>query len=100
SVRSESSIAWGAHGRGNYIAAKLLWNPKVDVKAVLEDFYDQAFGPAAAPMQKYFERADGGNQTTDPAFYLALIQDLKDASELAKDHPDVMARLDQLKQFM
>jgi hypothetical protein len=100
SVSSESSIAWGAHGRGNFLAAKLLWNPQVDVKAVLADFYDRAFGPAAAPMQKYFERADGGNQTIDPAFYLALIQDLKDASDLAKDRPDVMARLDQLKQFM
>jgi hypothetical protein len=40
----------------NYFAlARMLWDPARDTTAVLPDFYRSAYGPAAEPMQKFFE---------------------------------------------
>jgi len=46
---------WGTIGLNYYVAAKLLWDPKTDVDALLQDFYEKFYGPAAKPMQRYFE---------------------------------------------
>jgi hypothetical protein len=35
--------------------AQLTWDPAVDAEAVLADYYQRAFGPAAAPAREYFE---------------------------------------------
>ena len=47
--------------RGQYTFG-LLWNPKADVDALLTDVFQQAFGPAAAPVRRYYERLDPGNE--------------------------------------
>jgi len=39
-----------------YITGKLLWNPDVDVNALLDEYYQKFYGPAAAPMKKFFTR--------------------------------------------
>jgi hypothetical protein len=96
----ESSNSWGVHGRGYYVANRLMWNPKVDVDALLADFYQQAFGPAAAVMKRYYERLDPGNDPLVSQHLVALaLRDLEEASKLASDRPDVLARLDRLKQY-
>ena len=41
-----------------YVNAKCLWNPDLDVDELLEDYYDKFYGPAKAPMKKFFERAE------------------------------------------
>ena len=41
-----------------YVTAKCLWNPDLDVDELLEDYYDKFYGPAKAPMKKFFERAE------------------------------------------
>ncbi len=46
---------WGTIGLNYYVAAKLLWDPTTDVDALLADFYEKFYGPAARPMQQYFE---------------------------------------------
>ncbi len=100
SVDCESGNNWGLHGRGYYVANRLLWNPGTDVDALLADFYGQAFGPAAAVMQRYYERLDPGNDPLLSEHLLGLaLRDLDEASRLAKDRPDVLARLDHLKQY-
>jgi hypothetical protein len=100
SVDCESSNNWGVHGRGYYVANRLMWNPKIDVDALLADFYPQAFGPAAAVMKRYYERLDPGNEPLVSEHLLALaLRDLKEASRLASNRPDVLARLDRLKQY-
>ncbi len=38
-----------------YVAAKLLWDPDTDVRALLEEFYRLFYGPAAEPMRAYYE---------------------------------------------
>ncbi|NQU11298.1 DUF4838 domain-containing protein, partial [bacterium] len=101
SLDCESGNNWGPHGRGYYIANRLMWDPNADVDALLADFYEQAFGPAAAPMRRYYDRFDPGNEPLMSAHLLALgFRDVAEASELAKNRPDVQARLDQIKQYL
>src|SRR5690606_20484245 len=62
SLDCESGNNWGPHGRGYYLANRLMWDPQSDVQALLEDFYEQAFGPAAGAMRRYYERFDPTNK--------------------------------------
>ena len=47
-----------ANGLDFYVAAKLLWDPSLDVDALLEDFYTKAYGRAAAPMKRFHQRLE------------------------------------------
>lgn len=100
SIDCESGNNWGLHGRGYYLANRLMWNPRADVDALLADFYTKAFGPAAPALRRYYERLDPGNQPLLNQHLIALaLRDLEEASRLAHDRPDVLARLAHLKQF-
>jgi hypothetical protein len=100
SLDCESGCNWGPHGLGYYVANRLMWNPKVDVDALLADFFESAFGPAAAAVRRYYERLDGGNEPLISEHLLGLaLRDLAEAAQLAQGHPDIFARLDQLKQY-
>lgn len=100
SIDCESGNNWGLHGRGYYVADRLMWNPDADVEALLTDFYQQAFGPAAAVMQRYYERLDPGNDPLLSEHLLGLaLRDLEEASRLAADQLNVLPRLDHLKQY-
>jgi hypothetical protein len=39
-----------------YVTAKVLWNPKVSVKMLLDDYYNKFFGPASTPMKKFYSK--------------------------------------------
>ncbi len=56
---AETSQGWGAHGLGNYLAARILWNldEARRVPAILDDFFARSFGPAAPEMREFYERA-------------------------------------------
>lgn len=101
SFDAESGNNWGVHGRGYYIANKLLWNPDADVNALLADFYEKAFGPAAPAMKRYYERVA---PDSEPLLSRGLIgeafRDVEEAARSAKDRPDVQARLDQMKHYL
>jgi hypothetical protein len=53
---SETQQHWANQGLNFYVAAKLLWNPKQDVDALLAEYYDRFYGKAAAPMRLYWGR--------------------------------------------
>jgi hypothetical protein len=53
---SETQQHWANQGINFYVGAKLAWNPKVDVDALLADYHRRFYGAAAAPMQRYWER--------------------------------------------
>ena len=101
SLSAESTSSWGSNGRGYYVANALLWNPNLDLNALLQDFYSKAFGPAAPMMEKYYERLSPEN---DPLMSGSLLgqafRDVDQATKAAKDRPDVLARLDQLKLYL
>jgi hypothetical protein len=101
SVDAESGNNWGPHGRGYYLANRLMWNPAADPAPILADFYDKAFGPAAKAVQRYYERVDPGNHPLMSRHLLALaFRDLEEAARLAENRPDVQPRLDHLKQYL
>jgi len=56
SINAEASCNWAPRGLGYYLAARLMWNVREDPRALLADFYEKAFGPAALPMECYFVR--------------------------------------------
>jgi hypothetical protein len=56
SVNAEASCNWAPRGLGYYLAARLLWNVQADPRALIADFYEKAFGPAARPMERYYVR--------------------------------------------
>jgi len=51
-----SVISWGPAGLDFYMYMKLAWNPDLDVDAELDLYYENYYGPAAAPMKAYHER--------------------------------------------
>ena len=101
SIDAESGNNWGVHGRGYYVANRLMWDPDADVEALLADFYEKAFGPGAAAMKRCYERLDPGNKPLISRHLFALAyRDVEDASKLAAERPDVQARLDHVKQYL
>ena len=97
----ESGSNFGPNGLGYVVASRLTWNPKADVDAICDDFYQKAFGPAASVMRRYYERFDGGNKPLLSDHLTALAhRDLAEASRLATKRPEILARLDDLKLYL
>lgn len=46
---------WSLDGPKAWLASQLLWNPRQDEKALLDDFYAGMFAESAGPMRRYFE---------------------------------------------
>ena len=100
-MSNESGSNFGANGLGYLVASRLMWNPEADVAAVCQDFYRRAFGPAAAAMQRYYERFDGRNKPMLSDHLMALAhRDVAEASDLATGQPGVLARLDDVKLYL
>jgi hypothetical protein len=57
-----------------YLTAKLLWNPAVDVDAIMTDFLNGYYGEAAPFVQKYIETVHESLQK-DSTFFLFLYGD-------------------------
>ncbi|WP_158289380.1 DUF4838 domain-containing protein [Paenibacillus flagellatus] len=52
---AESFPNWG-EGPKNWVYAKLMWNPSLDVDDLLEEWYERAVGPvAAADLKAYYD---------------------------------------------
>ncbi|MFN2352112.1 MAG: DUF4838 domain-containing protein [Kiritimatiellia bacterium] len=45
---------WSTQGPLYYLMAQLTWNPQADGEAILKDYYQRAFGPAAREMEDYW----------------------------------------------
>ncbi|MCC6682941.1 MAG: DUF4838 domain-containing protein [Phycisphaeraceae bacterium] len=39
----------------DYVTSKMLWNPDADVDAILDEYYQLFFGPAAEPMAQFHQ---------------------------------------------
>lgn len=53
---SETQQHWANQGLNFYVAAKLAWNPDLDVDQLLDDYFTRFYGTAAAPMRRYWQR--------------------------------------------
>ncbi|HWL52718.1 MAG TPA: DUF4838 domain-containing protein [Chthoniobacteraceae bacterium] len=45
---------WATHAPQYYLMAQLAWNPYLDADALMADYYQRAFGPAAEPVRRYW----------------------------------------------
>jgi hypothetical protein len=95
-VGTESRGAMATVFLNLYFRGQLMWNPDLDVDKALQDFYRLFFGPAAAPMERYWTRIFKAWEDTPvteheylaaPAIYTpelveALVSDLRAAEAL------------------
>jgi len=105
--RVECKPAWGYHGPSLYLAAKIMWNPGLDVDALLDDYFARLYGPAAKPMQKHFERLERAYAEADyhtgnvfdiphiltPSVMKELGRTLKKAEKIARRDPMLARRI-------
>ncbi len=95
---SESTYSSGAVGITWYLSSRMLWNPDVDEKQLLDDFYKKAFGEAEKPMRRMLERWAKSFMLTDHELALSF-RDISEADKLARD-PQVRARIDDYKKYL
>jgi hypothetical protein len=112
---------WGANGLDFYVLARLLWDPEQDVDAIIEDYLQKGFGPAAPAMRRYYDRLEKVtskmtaetdpkvfwyyevNRFWTPDVFRAAHEDLKEADQLAEKSPDAAAirkRIDLCRQAL
>jgi hypothetical protein len=63
--RTETPPEWAGSCPSRYLAARLMWDHTADVDALMQDFYQKFFGPAAGPMQRYIEMMDRAGHEAD-----------------------------------
>jgi len=63
--RVETFPNFGPQFPSMYVAARLMWNHRTDVEALLEDCFDKFFGSAAAPMGAYIRLMDAALRDAD-----------------------------------
>lgn len=98
-LSSEASDDWGPSGLGYYIADKMMWNIKDSehVNLYVEDFMNNCFGPAAAPMKEYYTLLDGSKPKVLSSDLLGRMYSLLDQSlKLTIAYPDITTRINDL----
>ncbi|OUS72430.1 hypothetical protein B1748_24720 [Paenibacillus sp. MY03] len=74
-IRGEALPAWAYHGPTLYLAAKMMWNPDLDVAALLEDYFTTFYGSAAEPMKRHFDILENAFAQAD--YYAGSIHDFQ-----------------------
>jgi Domain of unknown function (DUF4838) len=57
-ARMVGTSAWGVNAPINYLLAKQLWNPKLDVSATLNDWLHRAYGPGWQHIRALYDELD------------------------------------------
>ncbi len=85
-----------------YVTGKLYWNPNLNMKALLDEYYELFYGPAKAPMkqfvstaQKFWNDANKRNRQTTGIFEAVQVKDVfNDAKmRLLKSYLDAALKL-------
>lgn len=48
-------LHWSTQGPHYYTLAHLAWDPQTDVAALMDDYYERGYGPAAADVKAYWQ---------------------------------------------
>ncbi len=95
-MSAESGNGWGPLGLGHYVAARLLWNTGENFDAIVDDFFQKAFGPAEAPMRVFYRLIDRSSKPLLSQHLVgSLYRQLEAARRLTRD-PGIRSRLDDL----
>ena len=71
-LNTESRGAYATVFLNLYLRGQLMWNPVVDVEALLDEFYPKFYGPASEPMRRYWSaiyRTWEETRVTEHEFY-------------------------------
>ena len=98
-VMAETTSSGGAMAIGQYVASHLMWDLNLDDKALIEDWYDNAFGPAKAPMKRMMERWARGYRPISTELGMSY-HDIDEAERLATNNPAVLARVDDYAKYL
>lgn len=83
---------WAGQGLNYYVLAKLLWDPDVDVDAMIDDYCASGFGPAAGDIRAYLMRIEAlTDEQAAKATGLARLYTPKAVAEL-RGHLDAAAK--------
>ena len=69
--RIETWVSWSGQMLDPYLLARLWWDAETDVDALIDDYFNKLYGPAAEPMQRYWQRIDRATAST-PYHAIAL----------------------------
>ena len=78
-MRVENGRQFPSCGLTNYVGAKLLWNPDLDVDAVIDDYCRAGFGAAAPELRAYFDLVEKATLDTirrPPGGYMGKLTNL------------------------
>lgn len=110
--RVECMPIWAHHAPALYLATRLMWNSSADPTKIMDDFFAGFYGPAAVPIQKYFnileEAFYSADYHTGNVFDMphiltaevlrALLEKLNEAKRIVPDESAYGARVAILKQ--
>lgn len=97
-ISAQAGCDWMPSGLGYWMASRLMWQPSLDPKALVDEFCRTAYGKAAIPMRRLHERWAKGERFSPRGLRLAL-EDLHEAYR-REDDPSVRARLDQVAMYL
>lgn len=69
--RVETWVSWAGQMLDPYLLARLWWDAETDVDALIDDYFNKLYGPAAEPMQRYWQLIDDATAST-PYHAIAL----------------------------
>ena len=110
-------LNWASRGLDWYVVSKLMWNPDLDVEAIVDDYCQSGFGPAWRQVREYFDAVErntselarlapqAGYHMLAPVAFpyydaarIARLRALLDAAaRAAKGHKTVLRRIDFLR---
>jgi hypothetical protein len=97
-VNAETNANWGGQSLGLYVASGLMWNPRADAGALVDEFLTLCFADVAEPMRAFYAKLDSAPPLR-PAALLPLFEAL-DAASRKTQHPEVQARLVDLMAYL
>lgn len=95
---AESTFCGGNMGLNWYLASRLLWDPAKNEKAIVDDFFDKAFGAAQAPIRDMYLSWGENYMLTDHELGICY-RDLQKALALTAD-PAIRARIIDLGRYI
>ena len=97
-INAETNANWGVQSLGLYVASQMLWNPKTNVDALVDEYFERLFGDAAQTMRTFYQKLEAAPPLR-PVTLLPLFDDLQTASAQSKD-PAIQARLTDIKAYL
>ncbi len=97
-VNAETNSNWAGQTLGHYVAAQMMWNPRTDVDAIIEEFFRLSFGDAAPTARKLYAKFDEAPLLRS-ATLLPMFDDLAAAWSQTSDNA-VRARLVDLAAYL